>query len=69
MTLNDYLSLLQNKDCAIIMARIASLNACKLAQRYSCEISEVGFKIISRMARRIDAAAHLIIMKTGTIAF
>ena len=69
MPLCDYSSLLQNKDFAIIVARIASLNACKLAERYSCEISEVGFKIIFRMARGIDAAAHLIITKTGTIAF
>ena len=68
MSARGYPFLLQNRDCAIIEARNTPLNACKLRERYSFEIREIGSKIISRMARGIDAAAHLIIMKTGTIA-
>ena len=68
LSVRGHASLLQRKGCAIIGARNASLNACKLAERLGAEIGEGGFTIISGMARGIDAAAHLGSLKTGTIA-
>ena len=61
-------SLLQQKMLAIVGARNASLNACKMTEKYSAELGMADFVIVSGMARGIDRAAHQGGLVSGTVA-
>lgn len=52
----------------IVGARNASVNACRLAQKWAGEIGTAGGIVISGLARGIDTAAHQGSLKTGTVA-
>ncbi|MGA9657950.1 MAG: DNA-processing protein DprA [Asticcacaulis sp.] len=53
---------------AIVGARNASAAGQKIAQNLTHELSEAGFQIVSGLARGIDARAHDVALKTGTLA-
>ncbi|HBD52546.1 MAG TPA: DNA-protecting protein DprA, partial [Alphaproteobacteria bacterium] len=53
---------------AIVGARNASINAVRLAQKLSKQLSEHGYVVVSGLARGIDAAAHNGALAGGTIA-
>ena len=61
-------TLLHKPMLAIVGARNASLNACRLTEHYAREIGAAGYVFISGMARGIDRAAHQGSLQTGTIA-
>ncbi len=56
------------KCIAIVGSRNASIAGMKLTQRYSSELGEQGYIIVSGLARGIDTAAHRASLKSGTIA-
>ena len=51
-------SLLSSPSIAIVGARNASINAVRLAQKLSEQLSGAGYVVVSGLARGIDAAAH-----------
>ncbi|KAF0177363.1 MAG: DNA processing protein [Caulobacteraceae bacterium] len=53
---------------AIVGAREASAAGQKLAAQFARELGEMGFVIVSGMARGIDARVHEAALETGTIA-
>jgi DNA processing protein len=53
---------------AIVGSRNASAGGVKLTQRIAHGLCEVGFAIVSGLARGIDAAAHRASLSTGTVA-
>ena len=53
---------------AVVGSRNASAAGIKLTQRITQGLSEAGFGVVSRLARRIDAAAHRTSLASGTIA-
>ncbi|MDZ4776607.1 MAG: DNA-processing protein DprA [Alphaproteobacteria bacterium] len=53
---------------AIVGAREASAAGQKLAAQFARELGELGFVIVSGMARGIDARVHEATLETGTIA-
>lgn len=61
-------SLLNQKMLAIVGARNASINACKLTEKFAAEIGAADYVIVSGMARGIDRSAHLGSLVTGTVA-
>ena len=61
-------SLLSSPSIAIVGARNASINAVRLAQKLSEQLSEAGYVVVSGLARGIDAAAHNGAIAGGTIA-
>ena len=61
-------SLLSSPSVAIVGARNASINAVRLAQKLSKQLSEHGYVVVSGLARGIDAAAHNGALAGGTIA-
>ena len=62
------ISLLQKPALAIVGARNASLNACRLTEAYARALGAESYAIISGMARGIDRAAHEGSLATGSIA-
>lgn len=56
------------KMVAIVGARNASANGCRLTQRWAREIGEQGYIVVSGLARGIDNAAHRVALITGTVA-
>lgn len=62
------ISLLQKPMLAIVGARNASINGRKLASQISHDLSDAGYVIVSGLARGIDAAAHEMSLKNGTVA-
>ena len=60
--------LLARPAVAIVGARIASAAGQRFAYTLASELGQVGYTIVSGMARGIDAAAHEGAMTTGTVA-
>lgn len=52
----------------VVGARNASVNACRLTQKWASEIGQAGASVVSGLARGIDTAAHQGSLKTGTVA-
>ncbi len=65
-TLGD-LSLLKREQIAVIGARNASLEGVRTTREFSRRLAEMGFSIVSGLARGIDAAAHEGAIVGGTI--
>ena len=68
LTVKGHKSLLDKSACAIVGARNASINATKMTEKFSQEVGQNGYVIISGLARGIDKAAHVGALATGTIA-
>lgn len=66
-TMGD-LSLLDKTVLAIVGARNASINACRLTKQFATALGQHDLVIISGMARGIDRAAHEGSLKTGSVA-
>ncbi|WP_029416387.1 DNA-processing protein DprA [Brevundimonas bacteroides] len=61
-------SLLAKDSVAIVGARIASAGGQRIARGLAQQLGEVGFVVVSGLARGIDAAAHAGSLPTGTVA-
>jgi DNA processing protein len=61
-------SLLRQRAIAIVGARNASANGRFLAEAIARQLGELGWAIVSGLARGIDAAAHQGALASGTIA-
>lgn len=59
---------LAKPSCAIVGARNASAIGMRFARQTASELGELGFIIISGLARGIDGAAHQGALESGTIA-
>ena len=59
---------LSRKSVGIVGSRNASISGMKLTQRFSAQLGEAGYIIVSGLARGIDATAHKSALATGTIA-
>lgn len=57
-----------SRTVAIVGARYASVNGCRLARQWAKAIGEAGITVVSGLARGIDTAAHEGSLATGTIA-
>ena len=64
---NGHLSLLQKDMIAIVGARNASTNAIRLTADWADGLGKAGYVIVSGLANRIDRAAHIGGLATGTI--
>ena len=53
---------------ALVGARNASSNGCRMAGRLARELGEAGLTVVSGLARGIDAAAHAAALDRGTVA-
>jgi DNA processing protein len=62
------LAILARPLVAIVGSRNASAAGMKFAEQLARELGEVGFGIVSGLARGIDAAVHRASLSTGTIA-
>ena len=62
------ISLLQRPAISMAGARNASSLGTRMAKSLATELGQLGYVIISGLARGVDAAAHLAAMDTGTIA-
>ena len=61
-------ALLKQPLIALVGARNASSLGTRMAKSLARELGEMGFVIVSGLARGIDAAAHLASLATGTVA-
>jgi DNA processing protein len=61
-------ALLERPTIAIVGARNASTNGCKIAERIARALGEAGRVVASGFARGIDTAAHRGALETGTVA-
>lgn len=61
-------NLLTRPCVATVGARNASLNGRNLSRRLAMELGELGYVVVSGLARGIDASAHEGALATGTIA-
>ena len=68
MTVKGKVELLHRPACAIVGARNASASACRLATHIGAELTELGFVVVSGLARGIDTAAHRGSLAGGTVA-
>ncbi|MGE4528329.1 MAG: DNA-processing protein DprA [Rhodospirillaceae bacterium] len=50
--------LLQSRCIAVVGARNASTSGCRIAAGFARDLAEMGFTVVSGLARGIDAAAH-----------
>lgn len=62
------LDLLSKKMVAIVGARNGSSHGCRLAYLIAKELGELGWTVVSGLARGIDASAHQGSLTTGTIS-
>jgi DNA processing protein len=62
------ISLLQRPAISMVGARNASSLGTRMAKSLATELGQLGYVIVSGLARGVDAAAHLAAMDTGTIA-
>lgn len=63
-----HVELLRKKAVAMVGARNASANGCRLAESLAAEIGRTGYLIVSGQARGIDASAHRGALASGTVA-
>jgi DNA processing protein len=68
LTLLGRAELLSRPMVAVVGARNASANGCRLARELARGLGEAGLVIVSGLARGIDAAAHLGALDSGSIA-
>lgn len=68
LTIKGHKHLLQKKILGIVGARNASIHGCRLAHKIAQSLGEVGWTIVSGLARGIDTAAHKASLDTSTIA-
>jgi DNA processing protein len=61
-------ALLSRRAVAIVGARIASAAGQRFARTLAADLGDVGFVVVSGMARGIDAAAHDGALPSGTVA-
>mgnify|MGYP000477641969 CR=1 FL=1 len=61
-------ALLKQPLIALVGARNASSLGTRMAKSLARELGEMGFVIVSGLARGVDAAAHLASLATGTVA-
>ncbi|MEP1521545.1 DNA-processing protein DprA [Ascidiaceihabitans sp.] len=66
-TLGD-VSILQKPMIAMVGARNASSLGTRMAKKLAADLGEVGYVVVSGLARGVDAAAHLAALPTGTVA-
>ena len=62
------ISLLQRPAISLVGARNASSLGTRMAKSLAAELGQLGYVIVSGLARGVDAAAHLAALDTGTIA-
>ena len=62
------ISLLQRPAISMVGARNASSLGTRMAKSLAVELGQLGYVIVSGLARGVDAAAHLAALDTGTIA-
>ncbi len=62
------ISLLQRPAISMVGARNASSLGTRMAKSLAAELGQLGYVIVSGLARGVDAAAHLAALDTGTIA-
>lgn len=62
------ISLLQRPAISMVGARNASSLGTRMAKSLATELGQLGYVIVSGLARGVDAPAHLAAMDTGTIA-
>ena len=62
------ISLLQRPTISMVGARNASSLGTRMAKSLAAELGQLGYVIVSGLARGVDAAAHLAALDTGTIA-
>ncbi|WP_424930928.1 DNA-processing protein DprA [Amaricoccus macauensis] len=60
--------LLNQPQVGLVGARNASALGCRMAARLASELGQIGYGIVSGLARGVDAAAHRAALETGTIA-
>lgn len=60
--------LLTEKSIGVVGTRNASANGCAITRRICSALGEAGLIITSGLARGIDAEAHKVALKTGTVA-
>ena len=60
--------LLSRRTVAIVGARNASANGCRLTERMAGDLGAAGLVVASGLARGIDAAAHRGALSAGTVA-
>ncbi len=68
ISLLGHAHLLAKKAVAVVGARNASINGCRLARKIAADLGQGGLLVVSGMARGIDAAAHEGAIATGTLA-
>jgi DNA processing protein len=61
-------ALLSKPACAMVGARNASATGMRMARQLAAELGEMGWMIVSGLARGIDGAAHQGALQSGTIA-
>ncbi len=61
-------SLLAKPACAMVGARNASATGMRMARQMAAELGDLGFIVVSGLARGIDGAAHHGALQSGTIA-
>lgn len=68
LTLLGRAELLSRPMVAVVGARNASANGCRLARELARGLGEAGLVVVSGLARGIDAAAHLGALDSGSVA-
>lgn len=67
LSVRGHSHLLKKKSVAIVGARNATLNGCKLAGQLARDLGEGGLLVVSGLARGVDGAAHAAALETGTV--
>lgn len=62
------LALLARPAVSLVGARNASAGACQFARQLAFELGQMGFSIVSGLARGIDTATHVGSIEGGTVA-
>lgn len=68
LMMRGHANLLTKRCVAVVGARNASLNGRNMSRRLAAELGELGYVVVSGLARGIDRSAHDGALATGTIA-